>query len=150
MKIVLVSDVKDLGAQGDIVEVKAGYARNYLIPRKIALPATESNLHVATERRKQMVITDEKEKRAAQELATRLAKVSITVSVQAGEDEKLFGSVTSREIGKLLEEQGFTVDRKKILLEDPIKSLGVFNVPIRLHNEVEAMVKVWVVRGNSE
>jgi large subunit ribosomal protein L9 len=150
MKVVLVADMENLGRKGEIVEVKSGYARNYLIPGNMALPATKANLQVAAERMKQAVIIDEKEKKASEELAGRLAKVSITVSVQAGEDEKLFGSVTSREIARLLEEQGFSIDRRKISLDNPIKSLGVFNVPIRLHRDVEASVKVWVVKESAE
>ncbi|MFC2076079.1 50S ribosomal protein L9 [candidate division KSB1 bacterium] len=150
MKVVLVTDMESLGKKGEIVEVKSGYARNYLIPGNMALPATKPNLKVATERMKQSVIIDEKEKKASEELAGLLAKVSITVSVQAGEDDKLFGSVTSREIARLLEEQGFSIDRRKILLDNPIKSLGVFNVPISLHAAVEASVKVWVVKESVE
>jgi len=149
MKVILTSDVKNLGVQGDIVEVKPGYARNFLLPRNLAMPATEGNMKVLAERRKQQEIIDAKNRKAAEELAKKLKKVSITVSVLAGEDEKLFGSVTSREIARLLSEQGIEVDRKQIVLDEPIRTLGVFSVPIKLHRDVETAVRVWVVKEQS-
>jgi large subunit ribosomal protein L9 len=146
MKIILKKDIESLGKAGEIVEVRPGYARNYLIPSGHAIQASGANLKAYEEELKLIKLREQRGKKTAEELADELSKVSITAVVQVGEEDKIFGSVTSQNIADLLKEQGFEVDRKKILLEEPLKALGVFDVPIKLHSEVEAKIKVWVVR----
>jgi large subunit ribosomal protein L9 len=146
MKIILKKDIESLGAAGEIVTVKNGYARNYLIPQGFASPATAGNMRAFEVESKAAALRLQKGKREAQEVADKLEKLSLTVSVQVGEEEKLFGSVTSQNIADLLAENGFEIDKRKIVLEDPIKALGVYDVPVKLHPEVTGVVKVWVVR----
>ncbi len=146
MKIILRQDHERLGKFGDIVEVKDGYARNYLIPKNIAYPAKPNFIKIIEEEKKHKQFKLLKAKRQAEELAKKLENVSITISVSVGEEDKMFGSVTSQDIGKALEEQGIEIDRRKIVLEEPIKELGIYSVPIKLHPEVEAKIKVWVVK----
>jgi large subunit ribosomal protein L9 len=146
MKILLKKDIATLGTAGEIVTVKNGYARNYLIPQGFAALATAGNMRAFEVENKAASLRLQRGQREAQELADKLEKLSLTVSVQVGEEEKLFGSVTSQNIADLLAENGFEIDKKKIILEDPIKALGVYDVPVKLHQEVTAMVKVWVVR----
>ena len=146
MKVILHKDSETLGKAGEIVEVKDGYARNYLIPQGIAIPATPGSMRVYEEAKKQEALRMNREKRMAERLAEQLQKVSCTASVAVGEEDKIFGSVTSQNIAELLHEQDFDIDRRKILLEEPIKALGIYDVPIKLHPEVEVKIKVWVVR----
>ena len=146
MKIILKKDIASLGQAGEIVTVKNGYARNYLIPQGFAAMATDGNLRAFEVESKAATLRLQRSQREAQDLAAKLEKLSLTVSVQVGEEEKLFGSVTSQNIADLLADNGFEIDKKKILLEDPIKALGVYDVPVKLHQDVTAMVKVWVVR----
>jgi large subunit ribosomal protein L9 len=146
MKIILKKDIESLGKAGEIVEVRPGYARNYLIPYGHAVQASGSNLKAYEEELKLTKLREQRGKKTAEEFADELSKVSITAVVQVGEEDKIFGSVTSQNIADLLKEQGFEVDRKKILLDEPLKALGVFDVPIKLHSEIEAKIKVWVVR----
>ncbi|MHB2147543.1 50S ribosomal protein L9 [Calditrichota bacterium LG25] len=146
MEIILRQDYQNLGKTGDVVKVKDGYARNYLIPKGIAYIATKENKKRLENELKVKSLRVEKEKLAADELAKKLANVSCTIPVQVGEEDKLFGSVTSQNIADALAAQGINVDRRKIQLEEPIKSLGIYSVPIKLHPEVEATVKVWVVK----
>lgn len=146
MKVILIEDVKDVGSIGDIIQVKPGYARNFLFPRNLARPATEANQKVVEEvkRKKQMVIV--REKKAAEELREKLSLASCTISVEAGDDDKLFGSVTAQDIAQAFEEEGLPIDKRKILLDEPIKKLGVYNVTVKPHPEVSCEVKVWVVK----
>ncbi len=146
MKIILKKEIESLGAAGEIVTVKNGYARNYLIPGGFAAPATPGNMRAVEIENKAAALRQQRGQREARDLADKLEKLSLTVSVQVGEEEKLFGSVTSQNIADLLAENGFEIDKKKILLEDPIKALGVYDVPVKLHQDVTALVKVWVVR----
>jgi len=146
MKIILRQDVQNLGAAGEIVKVKPGYARNFLLPKGMALQATDANMRRYESEKKQLSWKIEQEKRKAEELAKLLENVSCTITVQVGEEDKLFGSVTSQNIAEALETQGHKIDKRKILLDEPIKSLGIYSVPIKLHSEVEAKVKVWVVK----
>ncbi|MGQ9656160.1 MAG: 50S ribosomal protein L9 [Thermodesulfobacteriota bacterium] len=146
MKVILVEDVEDLGRAGEILNVKDGYGRNYLIPRKKALPATPQNIQKMEKMKKEMEAARSKARSDAEKLSERIRSLSVTLSRKAGEGEKLFGSVTSLDIQRALKEQGIEVDRKKILLQEPIKSLGVFHVPVRLHPEVTTEVKVWVIQ----
>ena len=146
MKVILRKDNEPLGKTGDIIEVKRGYARNYLIPKGIALLANEKNLRRLEEDQKRMSFKKDRDKVNAEKLAAELAKVSCTASVQVGEENRVFGSVTSQDIAALLKEKGHDIDRRKIILDEPIKALGIYDVPIKLHAEVEAKIKVWVVK----
>ena len=147
MKIILKKDIEKLGKAGEIVDVKPGYARNYLIPNGSAIFATKGNLKTYEQERARESKQLEKEKGDAQVLADKLAQVSLTATVQVGEEDKVFGAVTSQEIAGLLNDQGFEIDRRKIVLDEPLKALGVYEVPIKIHPDVEALVKVWVVRS---
>jgi len=146
MKLVLRQDYEPLGESGTVVNVKPGFARNFLIPKGLAMPATEKNLKRYENEKKQMFWRQEKEKRQSEELAKTLENVSCTITVQVGEEDKMFGSVTSQNIAEALDSQGYKIDKRKIVLEEPIKSLGIYSVPIKLHTDVEAKVKVWVVK----
>ncbi len=146
MKIILKEDFESLGKVGEVVEVKAGFARNFLIPKQVALQATPQNLRVIEQEKARNKIKLSKDKRDAEVLAEQLKKVSLTANVQVGEEDKIFGAVTSQNISELLSAKGFEIDKRKIQLEDPLKALGVFEVPIKLHTEVEAKIKVWVVK----
>ena len=146
MKIILRQDFNKLGKIGDIVEVKDGYARNYLIPRNIGYAASEGNLRALEEEKKQRVSHEKKELRHAEKLATEMEKISITLKVKVGEDEKLFGSVTAQMIADALQEKGVTIDKRAIDLEEPIKALGIYTVNIKLFQSVAGKVKVWVVQ----
>ena len=146
MKILLREDYKGLGGAGDVVKVKDGFARNFLIPQGVAFIATEQNKKRYENDLKQQRWKGERDKIQAEELSKSLENVSCTISVQVGEEDKLFGSVTSQNIADVLEEQGFKIDKRKIQLDEPIKALGIYSVPIKLHPEVEAAVKVWVVK----
>ncbi len=146
MKVILRQDYEKLGKAGDIVQVKDGFARNFLIPREIAYEATPGNIRRFEEEKKRMVLQFEREKKKAEQLAKELEKTSCTISMAVGEEDRLFGSVTSQDIADALKEKGIEIDRRKIVLEEPIKSLGIYSVPIRLHPEVTASVKVWVVK----
>ena len=146
MEVILKKDVESLGVVGDIVNVKNGFARNYLVPQGFAIPATKANLKVFKESRKLVSAKQLREKRVAEGLANELSRVSVTAAVQVGEEDKVFGAITSQNIAELLAEKGYEIDRRKILLEEPLKALGVYNIGIKLHPEVEATVKVWVVK----
>ncbi len=146
MEIILRQDYEQLGKTGEIVTVKDGFARNYLIPKGIAYVATKNNKKRLENELKMQNWRKEKEKRAAEETAKKLETVSCTIPVQVGEEDKLFGSVTSQNIADALAALGYEVDKRKILLEEPIKSLGIYSVPIKLHPDVTATVKVWVVK----
>jgi large subunit ribosomal protein L9 len=146
MDVILLEDVTDLGSRGQKVAVKSGYARNYLLPRKLALPATPAGLRMMKEEDKRRQLHEVRLHKEAEELAKELNKVSCTAEVQAGEDDRVFGAVTSADIAELLVGQGFEIDKRKILLDEPLKALGVYTIPVRLHRDVEAKVKVWVVK----
>ncbi|MEK6757296.1 MAG: 50S ribosomal protein L9 [Bacteroidota bacterium] len=146
MKVILRQDFEQLGRVGDVVEVKEGYARNYLIPRNIAYQATASSVRQLEEEKKQHARRLEKEKRTSEKLAVELEKISITIQMKVGEEDKLFGSVTSQMIADALKEKGFTVDKRQVELADSIKALGIYNVDVRLPAGINGKVKVWVVR----
>ena len=146
MKVILRKEHETLGTIGDVVEVKDGYARNYLFPRNVAYPATKGAVSALEEEKKQAERRHSKELKANEKLAADLEKVSITLQMKVGEDEKLFGSVTSQMIADSLKEQGFTIDKRIIDLEEPINALGIYTVNVKLHQNVTGKVKVWVVR----
>ena len=144
-ELILKDDVENLGSAGDVVDVKPGYARNYLLPQGLALRATEGNLKRLHEERRHKERAVEREREQAEELAGRLEGRSITFHVQAAEEGKLFGSVTAQDIEDRLAEDGLTVDRRRIGLEEPIKELGVYNLEVDLYQDVTPVLKVWVV-----
>lgn len=148
MKVILREDVENLGKIGDLVQVKPGYARNYLIPQEKASEATVRNIKVLEHQKKLVQDRVMKTIKSAEGLAQRIAAISVTLSQKVGENDRLFGSVTTMHIADALKEEGIEVDKKKILLEEPIKQLGVYSVPIKLHTDVTANLKVWIVEEN--
>jgi large subunit ribosomal protein L9 len=146
MKVILRQNFETLGEAGKIVTVKDGYARNFLIPRGIAYQATTRNLRMFEQDKQRLEAKKNAEKRSAETLKDRLDGVSVTATVPVGEEDRVFGSVTTQNIADLLAAKGIEIDRRKIQLSEPIKALGIYEVPIKLHAEVEATVKVWVVK----
>lgn len=146
MNVILRQKFEKLGEIGAVVKVADGFGRNFLIPRKIAMPLNKGNLRVLEEEIKQADLRKDKERNAAKELAVALGKLSLTKVMQVGEEDRIFGSVTSQDIAELLKEKGYDIDKKKILLDEPIKALGIYPVKIRLYPEVEAEIKIWVVK----
>jgi large subunit ribosomal protein L9 len=146
MKIILRQMVEGLGEAGDILNVKDGFARNYLIPQKAAVEATAKNIRMLDEENKMNARREQKDKKQADILAEELEKISITATVAVGEEDRVFGSVTSQTIAELLHKKGYEIDKRKVVLDEPIKALGVYTVPIKLHSEVEAKIRVWVVK----
>ena len=146
MEGILLEDIGGLGKRGSAVKVADGYARNFLIPRKKAIEAVGNARAVFRDRERARVAAETKQRQAAVELRDQLIAVSLQFSVEAGEEDQLYGSVSAHEIQDALQAKGYTVERKSVRLAEPIKSLGVFEVPIHLFDEIEAPVKVWVVR----
>jgi large subunit ribosomal protein L9 len=146
MEIILRERVEKLGTKGDVVNVSDGYARNFLLPKKLAVLATPANMKQIEQEKAAAVRREAKEKQEVEALARQLSQVSIQVSRKVGENEVLYGSVTSMDIAELLEAKGFTVDRRKIDLQETLKSLGQHDVPIKLHREVTAFIKVEVIK----
>jgi large subunit ribosomal protein L9 len=146
VEVILLDAIPKLGERGATVKVKAGYARNYLFPRKLALLASEANTRVFRERERVLDKRDQLAMGSAREQARKLTDVSCTIPVQVGEEDKLYGSVTVMDIAKSLGDQGHKIDKKQIELEEPIKQLGVYTLDVRLHREVTAPIKVWVVK----
>lgn len=146
MKVILRKNFEQLGQIGDVVDVKDGFARNFLIPRNIAFAAQKGNVKALEEEKKQLAKKKVKELQAAENLAAELEKVSVTIPVKVGEEDKIFGTVTTQMISDSLKEKGHDVDRRKIEIVEPIKSLGIYSVNIKLHPSVTAVVKTWVVR----
>jgi large subunit ribosomal protein L9 len=147
MQVILKENIEKLGNEGDLIVVADGYARNYLIPRKLAIQATEKNRRALDHEKRMEADRSAKEKRDAEKLASELSNLSCTIAMQAGENDRLFGSVTALDIAAALEEQGVNIDRRKILLDEPLKELGVFTVSARIHADVTADIKVWVVKA---
>lgn len=146
MEVILTQAVGKLGAAGEIVRVRPGFARNYLFPRGLATEATDAGRRAVEEKRRRETVREERLVQEANAQAERLGKVKLTVAVQAGEDDKLFGSVTTLDIADLLKKEGMEVDRKDILLEEPIRTLGLFSVPVRLTKDVRGTVRLYVVK----
>jgi large subunit ribosomal protein L9 len=146
MKIILRQNIETLGQIGDVVEVKNGYARNYLIPRKYAYAAVEGNIRALEEEKKLFVKKKQQEVSAAETLGAELEKVSVNIPVQVGEEDKIFGTVTTQMISDALKEKGYEIDKRKIDIEEPIKSLGIYSINVKLHQNVSTKIKVWVVR----
>jgi len=146
MEIILRQAVENLGKPGDVVKVKAGYARNYLLPHGLAYEATPGNLKRIQQERERLESAENERRAAAQGLAEKIEQVSLTFSARVGEEGKLFGSVTATDIAQQLEGQGFHIEKRQIDLHEPIKALGVYRVPVRLHADVKPEVRVWVIK----
>ena len=146
MEVILREHVDNLGKRGEIVKVADGFARNYLLPRKLALPATDGNRKHVERERKIMETREAEEKAAAESISTRLAAVDISIARRVGDTEQLYGSVTAADIVEFLKGKGFEVDRRKLILPEPLKALGEFDVPLKLHREVTVPLKVKVVK----
>lgn len=144
-ELILMADVKGLGSAGAIVKVADGYARNYLIPHKLAAPVTAKALRQLEKNRQQREALLKQEQEAAQELAASIEQASCTIAVKVGENGKLFGAVTAADISEALVRQNLQVDKHRVCLDEPIRDLGVYTIKIKLHAAVEASLKVWVV-----
>lgn len=144
-ELILMADIDNLGLEGQLVKVSEGYARNYLLPHNLAEPVSKVALKRLEKNRLTRELRQKKDREASQNLAATLEKVSCTITVKVGENDKLFGSVNTNDIAEALQAQGIEIDRRKLLLADPIRELGVYQVKIKLHPEVEASLKVWVV-----
>jgi|SRR4029079_7587375 len=149
MEVILREHVEHLGHRGDVVKVAAGYARNYLLPRKLALAVTEANKRQIERERKNAEARELEEKTQAEAFAGRMSEAAVEISRRVGENDTLYGSVTSADVAQALHAKGFEVDKRKVQLADPIKSLGEFTVPIRIHREVTAQVKVKITKSAS-
>jgi large subunit ribosomal protein L9 len=146
MEVILREDIDKLGSRGQVVKVAAGYARNFLLPRRMAVAATESNKKIVEQERQAHLRREAKEQADAADLAKIMAPLELTIAQKAGEADQLFGSVTVADISAALEKAGYTVDRRKIHLDAPIKTLGDFNVTVKLHREVSVEIPVHVVK----
>jgi len=150
MEVILREHVDHLGKRGEIVKVANGYARNYLLPRKLALPATEGNKKHVERERKIMETREAEEKGQAEAFAARLSSVDIAIARRVGETEQLYGSVTASDIAEFLKAKGFEIDRRKLILPEPIKTVGEHAVPLKLHREVTVPLKVKVVKEGAD
>ncbi len=147
MRIILLRDFETLGESGKQMEVKDGFARNYLIPKGIALKANKINLKKFEDIAKQKKNKKARALKHSEEIATKLKSLSLTIPVKVGEDDKIFGSVTSQMIAEQLQEKGYEIDKRQIQLEEPIKALGIYDIPVRLHSEISTSVKLWVIKS---
>lgn len=146
MQLILRTDVQNLGKRGDVVNVAPGYGRNYLLPQGLAYEFSQPNVKRVEKERRTLHVRETKERQEAEDLARRIAGLSCTIVRKVGESDTLYGSVTNGDVAEALHKEGYTIDKRKILLEDPIKSLGIYTVPIRIHPEVTGELKVWVVK----
>jgi len=147
MKIILLSDVENLGESGDVIAVKPGYARNKLIPQGLALRASNRNIAVANENKKVATAKLERENQALNVLAKKLSKVEITIEVKVGEEEKMFGSITNKDIHKELIDKGFELEKNQISIEEPIKALGIYHINVKISKDITSDVKLYVIKG---
>lgn len=146
MEVILIQDTDKLGKKGKVVKVKDGFARNFLIPNKLAIPATKVNLGKLEQEKKKDLLHSEKIKKECEEIKQKLEGLSLTLPVLVQEEEKFYGSIGANEIAHALKEDGLDIDKSFIILDEPIKSLGIYEVPIKLHPEVLAKVKIWIVK----
>ena len=146
MDVILREDIVNLGSRGEVVHVASGYARNFLLPKRLAVAATESNKKIVEQERQSHLRKEAKQKNEAEDLGKMLHGVTVTIAQKAGENDQLFGSVTSKDVAEALEKQNFTIDRRKIQLDEPIKSLGEHKLSVRLHKDVSVEITVNVVR----
>lgn len=147
MKVILRQDYEPLGKIGDVVEVKDGYARNFLIPKKIVYPATPGGLKAVEDEKKRLQTKLQREKKSSELLAAELEKVSVTIPVEVGEEDRIHGTVTTPMVADALLEKGYEIDKRKIEIDEHIKTLGIYTAKIKLHPEVTAQIKVWVVKA---
>jgi large subunit ribosomal protein L9 len=147
MRVILRKEVANLGDAGDIVKVKPGYGRNFLIPRGLAIPATEGSVRQVDHQKKVADAIRRKNLSGAKELKDKLEGTAVSIRRETGEDDRLFGAVTNRDVADALQAEGIEVDRRAIVLDEPIKSIGLFTVPVRLHRDVTANVRVYVIRA---
>ena len=147
MEVILRQAVENLGKPGEVVKVSNGYARNYLLPHGVAFEATPGNLKRIQQERDRLEAAENERRTAAQGLAEKFEQVQLTFSARVGDEGKLFGSVTSADIAQQLEAQGFHVEKRQIDLHEPIKALGVYRIPIRLHADVKPEIRVWVIKA---
>lgn len=147
MKVILKEDIKGVGKLGEIINVAEGYGRNFLIPRKKAVEATPENVKVMEREQKKIEAQLKESVHEAEELQKKVNEGSVTIARQVGEGEKMFGSVTSADIAEVLEKEGINIDKKQIHLDKPIKELGLFHVPVKIHQDITADLKVWVVKA---
>ena len=150
MKVILMQDVESLGLEGDIVDVARGYARNYLAPKGISIEASAGNLKTLEARKEKIMAKRMKDKEAAERIREKISQVTVTIKGKAGDEGKLYGSVTSRDIAQKLENEDIIVDRKKIIIDEPIRTIGEFDVGIKLYPEVVAKIKVFVEKMQEE
>lgn len=146
MEIVLMKDYENLGKALDVLPVKDGYARNFLIPQGIAVPATEGNKKRVAESKQLSEVREDKKIKECKELAAKIEQVPCTIPVKVGEEDKIFGSVSAQEIADFLKKEGFEIEKRHVVLEEPIKKLGVYTITINVHRSVSAKLKVWVVK----
>jgi large subunit ribosomal protein L9 len=146
MEVILREDIEKLGSRGQMVKVAAGYARNFLLPKKLAVTATAANKKIVEQERQSHLRKEAKQKGEAEDLSKLLTGVSVTIAQKAGENDQLFGSVTSKDVADALAAKNYSIDRRKIQLDEPIKQLGEYKVPVRLHKDVTAEIAVVVVR----
>ena len=146
MQIILKKDIEKLGKAGEVVSVKRGYARNFLLPQGLVLPASAANLKIIEQDKEKTTLRQEKEKKTAQELAKKISFVSCTITVPAGQNGKLYGSVTNQDIARAYKLEGIDIDKRKIELPQAIKEVGVFKIKIKLRPEVAVQCKVWIVK----
>ena len=147
MKVILLNDVENLGLAGDIIVVKPGYARNRLIPQGLALRASNKNIAVASERKKVANVKLERENIALHKLAKKLSNVEITIEVNVGEEEKMFGSITNLDVHKELTSKGFDFDKNQIIIDEPIKALGNYHAKVKIAKDITSDVKLYVIKG---
>ena len=147
MKVILLNDVENLGLAGDIVVVKPGYARNRLIPQGLALRASNKNIAVASERKKVANVKLERENIALQSLAKKLSNVEITIEVNVGEEEKMFGSITNLDVHKELTSKGYDINKNQIIIDEPIKALGIYHAKVKIAKDITSDVKLYVIKG---
>ena len=147
MKVILLNDVENLGLAGDIVVVKPGYARNRLIPQGLALRASNKNIAVASERKKVANVKLERENIALHKLAKKLSNVEITIEVNVGEEEKMFGSITNLDVHRELKSKGFDLDKNQIIIDKPIKALGIYHAKVKIAKDITSDVKLYVIKG---
>jgi large subunit ribosomal protein L9 len=146
MEVILNQDIERLGKAGHIVKVKDGFARNFLIPNGLAIPSNLANIKKLEQEKTKKVLRLEKLKKEKEAISQRLASLSLTIPVLTQEEDKLYGSVTAPDIASALKEEGFDIDEDCIILDEPIKSLGIYELPVRLHPEVSSKIKVWIVK----
>ena len=146
MDVILLQDVQTLGTAGDIVKVKPGYARNYLFPKGFALRSSKRNLAVAEEKKRNIEMSSKRIEQANMSLVNKISKIELTFEMQVGDEEKMFGTVTTKDIQTALEEKGISIDRSALILDESIKALGIYHIPVNLAGELTAEIKIYVIK----